>query len=143
MIDLCEHIEKVMNTNIFRNKVYTQERHRIVRLSTEFKREFMDIAQDTYDSCSESTQFSDKIKSCLNTYHLRNCRAGGSGPTTQTLVGPKILPFAVKVSYFLNFGRTNNCLVEAFLKWSDQSSTPSAAPELAIESNPEIFTLES
>ena len=30
----------------------------------------MDIAQDTYDTCSESTQFSDKIKSCLNTYHL-------------------------------------------------------------------------
>ena len=31
----------------------------------------MDVAQDTYDACSENTQFSDKIKSCLNTYHLR------------------------------------------------------------------------
>ena len=35
------------------------------------KREFIDVAQDTYDACSENTQFSDKIKSCLNTYHLR------------------------------------------------------------------------
>ena len=70
MIGLCEHIEKVRNTNIFLNKVYTHERDCIVRLSTEFKREFMGIAQDTYDACSESTQFSDKIKSCLNTYPL-------------------------------------------------------------------------
>ena len=31
--------------------------------------------------------------------------------------------------YFQNFGRTNNCVVVAFLKWSDQSRTPSAAPE--------------
>ena len=30
----------------------------------------MDIAQDTYDACLESTHISDKIKSCLNTYHL-------------------------------------------------------------------------
>ena len=42
----------------------------------------------------------------------------------------KILPFAVKVLYFQNFGRTNNCLVEVFLKWSDQSWTPSATAEL-------------
>ena len=52
MIGLCEHIEKARNTKIFLNKVYTHERDRIVRLSTEFKREFMDIAQDTYDACS-------------------------------------------------------------------------------------------
>ena len=36
-------------------------------------------------------------------------RTGGSGPTTPTLVGPKILPFAVKVLYFQNFGRTSDC----------------------------------
>ena len=40
----------------------------------------------------------------------------------------KILPFAVKVLYFQNFGPTSNCLVEVFLKWSDQSRTPSAIP---------------
>ena len=55
-------------------------------------------------------------------------KAGGIGPSTPTLVGPKILPFAVKVLYLQNFGRTNNCVVEVFLKWSDQSRTPSAAP---------------
>ena len=55
-------------------------------------------------------------------------RAGGSGPTTPTLVGPKILTSAVKVLHFQNFGWSDNCLVEAFLKWSDHSRTPSAAP---------------
>ena len=30
----------------------------------------MDIAQDTYDACSERTRFSDKIESCLSTYYL-------------------------------------------------------------------------
>ena len=35
----------------------------------------------------------------------------------------EILQFAVKVLYFHNFGRTNNCPVEVFLKWSDQSRT--------------------
>ena len=37
------------------------------------------------------------------------------------------LPFAVKILYLQNFGRTNNCVVEVFLKWSDQSRTPSTA----------------
>ena len=46
----------------------------------------------------------------------------------QFIAWPKILPFVVKVLYFLNFGRTDNCLVEVLFKWSDQSSTPSAAP---------------
>ena len=55
--------------------------------------------------------------------------AGGSCPTTPTLVGAKILLFAVKVLYIQNFGRTNNYLLEIFLKWSDQSPTPSANPE--------------
>ena len=55
--------------------------------------------------------------------------AGGSGPITPTLIGPKILPFVVKVLYSQNFGRTNNnCVVGAFLKWSDQSRTSSATP---------------
>ena len=57
-----------------------------------------------------------------------------SGSTTATLVGPKILPFAVKVLYFQNFNRTNNCLVEVFLKWSDQSRTPSATPDPGFQS---------
>ena len=66
------------------------------------------------------------------TNNLRaNIKAGGSGPTTPTLVRPKILPFAVKVLYLQNFGRTNNCVVEVFLKWSDKSRTPSAAHEYA------------
>ena len=56
-------------------------------------------------------------------------RADGSGSATPTLVGPKIVPFAVKVLYCQDFGLTNNCLVEVFLKWSDQSRTP-GAPEI-------------
>ena len=43
-------------------------------------------------------------------------RPGGKGPTTPTLIGPKYLQLAVKVLYFQNFGRTNDCLVETFLK---------------------------
>ena len=35
-------------------------------------------------------------------------RASGAGPTTPTLVGPKILPFLIKALYFQSFGRTNN-----------------------------------
>ena len=54
--------------------------------------------------------------------------AGGVGPTTPTLVGPKILPFMVRVLQFSTFGRTNNCQVEILLEWSDQSGGPSAAP---------------
>ena len=54
-------------------------------------------------------------------------RAGGAGPTTSTLVGPKILSFMVKALYFQGSGRTNNCRIEALFKWSDQSCTPSAA----------------
>ena len=37
----------------------------------------------------------------------------------------KNFPFAVNVLYVQNYGRTNNCIVEVFLKWSDQSGTPS------------------
>ena len=59
-------------------------------------------------------------------------KAGGTGPTTPTLVGPKILSFMVKFSHFQSFGRTfgrtNKCQIEVFLKWSEQSCTPSAAP---------------
>ena len=40
------------------------------------------------------------------------CRAGGAGPTTPTLVGPKILSFMVKALYFQSYGRTNNCQIE-------------------------------
>ena len=39
-------------------------------------------------------------------------RAGGAGPTTPTLVGPKILSFMVKALYFQSYGRTNNCQIE-------------------------------
>ena len=38
-------------------------------------------------------------------------RAGGSDPTTSTLVRPKILPFMVKIIYFQNFGQINNCTI--------------------------------
>ena len=47
--------------------------------------------------------------------------ANGSGATTPTLAGRKILPFGVKALYFQNLGQTSNCLVRVFLKWSDQS----------------------
>ena len=53
-------------------------------------------------------------------------RAGGNRLTTSTLLGPNCFPFAVKILYIQNYGQTNNCLVEVFLKWSDQSRTPSA-----------------
>ena len=59
------------------------------------------------------------------------CRAGGAGPTTPTLVGPKILPFMVKALYFQSFGRTNNCQIDALIRSSDQSFTPSAASDMA------------
>ena len=55
-------------------------------------------------------------------------RAGGAGPTTPTLVGPKILSFMVKALYFQSSGQTNNCQIEVLYKWLDQSSTPSATP---------------
>ena len=48
-------------------------------------------------------------------------RAGGAGPTTPTLVGPKILLFMVKALLFQCSGRTNNCQIEVLFKWSDQS----------------------
>ena len=57
-------------------------------------------------------------------------RAGGAGPTSPTLVGPKIFIFMVKTLYFQSSGRTNNCQIEVLFKWSDQSCTPSAAPAL-------------
>ena len=55
-------------------------------------------------------------------------RAGGAGPTSPTLVGPKIFIFMVKALYFQSSGRTNNCQIEVLFKWSGQSCTPSAAP---------------
>ena len=63
-------------------------------------------------------------------------------PTTLTLVGPKILPFVVKVLYFQNFGRTNNCVVEVFLEWSDQPRSPSAthvSESIKLEMNNDGF----
>ena len=56
-------------------------------------------------------------------------RAGRAGPTSPTLVGPKIFIFMVKALYFQSSGRTNNCQIEVLFKWSDQSCTPSAAPD--------------
>ena len=43
---------------------------------------------------------------------LNESSAGGAGPTTPTLVGPKILSFMVKALYFQSYGRTNNCQIE-------------------------------
>ena len=52
------------------------------------------------------------------------CRDGGTGPTTPTLVGPKMLASMVKALYFQSFGRTNNyCQVEMVFIWLDQSCT--------------------
>ena len=59
--------------------------------------------------------------------------AGGAGPTTPTLVGPKIFLFMVKALYFQSSGRTNNCQIEVLFKWSDQSCTPSTAPAEGIK----------
>ena len=56
-------------------------------------------------------------------------RAGGAGPTTPTLVGPKISPLLVKFLHLESFGRTNNCYIKFLLRWSDQSYPPSATPE--------------
>ena len=42
-------------------------------------------------------------------------RAGGSGPTTPTMIGPNILPFAAKVLYSQKLlVDQNNCVVEVF-----------------------------
>ena len=59
-------------------------------------------------------------------------RAGGASPTTPTLVGPKILSFKFKALYFRSYGRINNCHIEVLFEWSDQSCTPSAAPDLCV-----------
>ena len=63
---------------------------------------------------------------CSDVWKAEN-RAGGTGPTTPTLVRPKILPFMVKALCFQSFGRTNNCQIDALFRWSDQSCTSSAA----------------
>ena len=39
-------------------------------------------------------------------------RAGGAGPTTPTLVAPKIFLFMVKALYFQSSGQTSNCQIE-------------------------------
>ena len=56
-------------------------------------------------------------------------RASGSGLTTLTLVTQKFSIYGQRV-VFQNFGRRNNCAVEVFLKWLDQSHTPSPAPAI-------------
>ena len=43
-------------------------------------------------------------------------RAGGAGPTTSTLVGPKISSFMVKALYFQGSGQTSNCRIKALFK---------------------------
>ena len=66
------------------------------------------------------------------THHFRNIRVSGQGWQKRSnhsdLGRTKNFPFAVKVLNIQQFGQTNNCLVEVFLKWSDQSYTPSAIP---------------
>ena len=62
-----------------------------------------------------------------------NCRAGGTAPTTPTLVGPKILSFTVKALHFQTSRRSNNYQFEVLFKWSGQSCTPSAGFELIDE----------
>ena len=60
------------------------------------------------------------------------CRAGGAGPITPTLVGPKIFSFIVKALYFQSSGRIDDFRIEVLFKWSDQSHIPSAAPDLGF-----------
>ena len=49
--------------------------------------------------------------------------AGGTGSTTPTFVGPKLLPFMVKAFIFLSVSQTNanNRLIDTLLRWSDLS----------------------
>ena len=53
-----------------------------------------------------------KVSSEGRCLELLQYRAGGAGPTTPTLVGPKILSFMVKALYFQSYGWTNNCQIE-------------------------------
>ena len=39
-------------------------------------------------------------------------RADGAGPTTPTMVGPKLFLFMVKVSYLQSSGGTYDCQIE-------------------------------
>ena len=55
-------------------------------------------------------------------------KAAGAGPTTPTLVRPKILSCKFKALNFQSYGQTNNCHIEILFEWSDQSCTPSTAP---------------
>ena len=64
----------------------------------------------------------------IKSYGHKCIKAGGAGPTTPTLVGPKISPLLVKFLHLESFGWTNNCQVKVLLRWSDQSYPPSATP---------------
>ena len=70
-----------------------------------------------------------------NNVSIQTLQGRRKSPTTPTLSGPKISSFLVKILYIQKFGRTNNCLVEVFLKWSNQPCTPSATPFLNIQLN--------
>ena len=54
-----------------------------------------------------------------NSTHFQNLDISG------LVVRPNILLFVVEVLYSQNFGWTNNCVAEVFLKWSNQSCSPS------------------
>ena len=58
----------------------------------------------------------------------RNTR-NGSGEKILSDPEHHYFKIANKVLYFQNFGQTNKYVVEVFLKWSDQSRTPSVTPE--------------
>ena len=62
--------------------------------------------------------------SCFSFSNLLSCFRAGAGPTTPALVGSKISSSMVKALYFQSSGRTNNCQIEVFFKWSDPSCTP-------------------
>ena len=63
---------------------------------------------------------------------IHQVTVSGAVATAPTLVGPKILSFMVKALYLQSSGRINNCQIEILFKWSNQSCTPSTAPESGV-----------
>ena len=71
------------------------------------------VKEDTIELIAN--QIYDKITKMINDKRKRlgikggaNIRAGGAGPTTPTLVGPKVVPLMVKLLYFERLGWPNN-----------------------------------
>ena len=57
-----------------------------------------------------------RLKPSSSSFKRRRSGADGAGPTTPTLVGPKIVLFMVKALYFQSSGGTNNCQIKVLFK---------------------------